>query len=80
MNRPLTRVKAMACVLAAAAALLATSVVRAQRYVSTANPALPRLKYADSLRSVNDRCVVTHNKLNPQIVPQYVNGKPVGFC
>lgn len=38
------------------------------------------LKYADSLSSVNDRCVVTHNHLNPAIHPLYVNSRPVGFC
>jgi len=38
------------------------------------------LKYADSMSSVNDRCVVTHNRLNPAIHPLYVNGRPVGFC
>ena len=52
----------------------------AQHYVATADTARPRLRFADSLTSVNDRCVVTHNKLNPQIRPVYVNGKPVGFC
>jgi len=63
----------------AAAAWLAGG-AHAQHYVATADSALPRLRFADSLTSVNDRCVVTHNQLNPQIHPLYVNGQPVGFC
>jgi hypothetical protein len=61
-------------------ALLSAPITQAQRYVPAADPKLPKLKYADSLTSVNDRCVVTHNKLNPQIDPIYINGVPVGFC
>ena len=52
----------------------------AQRYVPTSDPQFPRLRYADSLNSVNDRCVVTQRKLNPEMRPIYVNGQPVGFC
>ena len=52
----------------------------AQRYVPTSNPSFPKLRYADSLNSVNDRCVVTKHRLNPMIKPIYVNGQPVGFC
>jgi hypothetical protein len=66
-----------------ALALLAAPAAReavAQHYVATADSTRPRLKFADSLVSVNDRCVVTHNKLNAQIPPVYVNGRPVGFC
>ena len=40
----------------------------------------PRLKYADSLLSGNDRCMVRHMKLNPDVHPVYVNGVPMGFC
>jgi len=40
----------------------------------------PRLKYADSLLSGNDRCMVRHMKLNPDVRPVYVNGVPMGFC
>jgi hypothetical protein len=57
-----------------------TGVAIAQREVATRDPAKPRLKFADSLTSMNDRCAVTRNRLNPQIRPIYVNGKPIGFC
>ena len=53
---------------------------RTQRYVPTTDPEHPRLRYADSLDSVNDRCAVRKNKLNPKVRPVYVNKQPVGFC
>jgi hypothetical protein len=53
---------------------------RAQVPPPAPGPAFTRLKYADSLSSVNDRCVITHNRLNPVMHPLYVNGQPVGFC
>ena len=53
---------------------------RAQRYVPTADPQHPRLKFADSLISPNDRCLVSHDKLNSRVRPVYVNGVPMGFC
>ena len=53
---------------------------RAQRPVQGADPDFPRLKYADSLVSLNDRCIVTKRKLNPKIRPVYVDGQPIGFC
>ncbi len=52
----------------------------AQHYVPTTDPAFPRLKFADSLLSPNDRCLVTHRKLNPRVRPVYVNGVPMAFC
>jgi hypothetical protein len=52
----------------------------AQRYVPATDPAFPRLKYADSLTSANDRCIVSQAKLNPKMSPLYVNGVPIGFC
>jgi YHS domain-containing protein len=52
----------------------------AQRYVPGSDPALPRIRYADSLDSRNDRCIVAGNRLNLQIRPTYVNGLPIGFC
>ena len=52
----------------------------AQRYVATKDPDFPRLKYADSLVSANDRCIVSQAKLNPKMAPLYVNGVPIGFC
>ncbi len=53
---------------------------RSQRRVPTADPEHPRIRYADSLESVNDRCIVRMNKLNPKMRPVYVNRLPVGFC
>jgi hypothetical protein len=52
----------------------------AQRYLPAASPGFPRLKYADSLISLNDRCIVRKAKLNPKVRPVYVNWRPVGFC
>lgn len=52
----------------------------AQRPVPTRDPEHPRLRFADSLISENDRCVITHAKLNPRVHPVYVNSHPVGFC
>ena len=52
----------------------------AQRYVPTKDPDFPRIKYADSLVSPNDRCIVSLAKLNPKMAPLYVNGVPIGFC
>jgi len=69
-----------AALFVACAVALAAAPAHAQRYVATADTSRPKLRFADSLTSANDRCVVTHNKLNPQIHPLYVNGQPVGFC
>jgi hypothetical protein len=52
----------------------------AQRLVPTADPKHPRLKFADSLVTPNDRCMVSQAKLNPKVRPVYVNGVPMGFC
>lgn len=52
----------------------------AQRYVPGPEPAFPRIRYADSLDSRNDRCIVAGNRLNTRIRPTYVNGWPIGFC
>lgn len=56
------------------------AVASAQRYVAQPDTLHPRLKFADSLISLNDRCAVAKNKLNPRVRPVYVNGKAVGFC
>jgi hypothetical protein len=66
--------------LAALAFFNAPSPGAAQRYVATADSLHPRLKYADSLVSGNDRCMVLQRKLNPRVRPVYVNGVPLGFC
>lgn len=70
----------LALVLGGAFTLLAAPSGDAQRPVTTADPAHPKLKYADSLVSLNDRCMVRKNKLNPRVRPVYVNRQPVGFC
>lgn len=59
---------------------LAPGASDAFRYVKTADPKFPRIKYPDSLVSVNDRCIVAGSALSTLIRPSYVNGKPVGYC
>lgn len=71
---------AAALLLAAAALLLSPAPGWAQRYVATADTAHPRIKYADSLVSANERCMVAQQKLNRRVRPVYVNGVPMGFC
>ena len=63
--------------------LAATGLVssaRAQHYVPGADTTFPRVKYADSLVSANDRCMVRGGKLNYRVHPVYVNSVPMGFC
>ncbi|MGH7740641.1 MAG: hypothetical protein ACRENS_01315 [Candidatus Eiseniibacteriota bacterium] len=69
-----------ALALGLALALAPAEQSRAQIMLPVDDPSFHKLKYADSLSSVNDRCVITHNRLNPAIHPLYVNGQPVGFC
>jgi hypothetical protein len=57
-----------------------TTIVEAQRFVPGTDPGRPRLKFADSLVSANDRCIVAQEKLNRRVRPVYVNGVPLGFC
>jgi len=73
---------AVACAFAVAllAAGLAPRDGDAQRFVPQRDKLHPKLKYADSLVSVNDRCAVREGALSPTIRPVYVNGRPVGFC
>jgi hypothetical protein len=52
----------------------------AQRYVPMPDTLHPRIRYADSLESANDRCMVSQQKLNLRVRPVYVNGVPMGFC
>ena len=52
----------------------------AQELVPTGDPAHPRVRYSDSLLSLNDRCAVRQGSLNPTYAPVYVNGRPIGFC
>ncbi|MEO6462810.1 MAG: hypothetical protein ABIP29_07020 [Candidatus Eisenbacteria bacterium] len=66
--------------LALAAAALAPREGSAQRMVPTGDKAHYRIKYADSLVSINDRCAVKGTSLATDIRPVYVNKQPVGFC
>jgi len=52
----------------------------AQVTVPTKNPERPRIRYADSLVSLNDACIVRGGTLNPFFKAEYVNGRPIGFC
>jgi len=63
-----------------AVTLLGAMPVGAQHYVDSSDPAFPRIQYADSLVSVNDRCIVRLRKLSPKIPAVYVNGRPIGSC
>jgi hypothetical protein len=51
----------------------------AQRFVPGSDAEHPRVKYADSTVSINDRCAVRKTKLS-RGRPVYVNSQPVGFC
>jgi hypothetical protein len=70
------------------AALLAVTVAvalsgrpgTAQVYVPTADLNHPKIRYADSLVSLNDRCPVRTGKLSTTYKPVYVNHRPIGFC
>jgi YHS domain-containing protein len=71
--------------IAAIAVLFALSAVFpagifAQRLVETSDPSHPKVKYADSLVSLNDRCIVAGSKLSTTIRPVYVSNAPIGFC
>ena len=71
--------KLRAAMTMASLAVLAAS-AHAQRFVPQSDPEHPRIKYADSLESVNDRCIVKKTKLSLAIRPVYVNWRPIGFC
>lgn len=75
-----SRLERVALVVGSVAALLGPLRADAQRYLPMPDKDHPRLKYADSLESLNDRCIVRKVKLNPRMRPVYVNGQPVGFC
>jgi hypothetical protein len=52
----------------------------AQEYVPTADLEHPKIRYTDTLVSLNDRCPVRTGKLSTTYKPVYVNGRPIGFC
>lgn len=68
----------IALVVAVAGVVAGTA--EAQRFVTASSPEFPKVKYADSLTSLNDRCAVARAKLSTTVRPVYVNGTPVGFC
>jgi len=72
--------RVLALLVAVAAALLVAPEGFAFRYVKTADPKYPKIKYPDSLVSVNDRCIVAGTPLTTMIRPTYVNGRPIGYC
>ena len=74
------RIATGALALGVGAALVVPLSVRSQRHMPTGDPSFPRIRYADSLLSVNDRCAVRKNKLNLKVRPVYVNRQPIGFC
>jgi hypothetical protein len=61
-------------------AWLAPEFAGGQIMVPSDDPAHPRIQYADSLVSMNDRCPVRGGRLSPNYAPVYVNGRPIGFC
>ena len=52
----------------------------AQVYVPQPDLQHPKIQYADSLVSLNDRCMVRQGKLGLSHPPVYVSRHPVGFC
>lgn len=70
----------LAAALVCAAFGLAASPARSQQYVPTPDPEHPRVQYADSLISPNDRCIVRQRKLSTGVRPVYVSGVPIAFC
>jgi YHS domain-containing protein len=82
MTRPLRALRALAaaCALATLAAASAARPAHAQRYVPGEFREFPKVKYADSLESMNDRCIVKKTRLSLAVRPVYVNWRPIGFC
>ena len=74
------RILAVLAVVLALVALPSGPPARAQRYVRAEHREFPKIKYADSLESLNDRCLVKKNKLNLKVRPVYLNWRPIGFC
>jgi hypothetical protein len=78
--RPRKRCAGRRAGLLAVAGLTLAGLAGAQELVPTGDPAHPRVRYSDSLVSLNDRCAVRQGGLNPLYPPVYVNGRPIGFC
>ncbi|HEY7728131.1 MAG TPA: hypothetical protein VID50_06720 [Candidatus Eisenbacteria bacterium] len=56
------------------------SAARAQRYVPSGDPYLPRVQYSDGLTSINKRCTVRKILMTTTTRPVYINSRPLGFC
>ena len=83
MSRTPPGSRALALVLSFGALLILAVVAptgMAHHYVPGADLDHPRVKYADSTVSINDRCAVRKTKLGYRVRPVYVNSQPVGFC
>ena len=80
MNAPRRRAARWAAVVVGLSAAFAAASSLAQVVVPTQDPQHPRIRYEDSLLSMNDRCMVRGGTLNPVFRPVYINGRPVGFC
>lgn len=52
----------------------------AQVYIKSDHEEFPKVLYADTTISLNDRCIVAQERLNRRVRPVYVNGAPIGFC
>lgn len=82
MSRPGVVLRRVALLCGAGLTLAATATWPAPlgRSVPGREPGYPLMKYADSLVSLNDRCMVKRSSLNSHIRPVYVSGEPLGFC
>jgi len=80
VNTPRCRGVASAALLAGLTLLAVAVPALAQIHVLTKDPEHPLVQYADSLLSLNDRCIVRGGTLNPAYKAVYVNGRPIGFC
>ena len=80
MSEPLRGAARSAALVMGLAATLAAVASPAQEVVPTKDPQHPRIRYEDSLVSLNDRCIVRGGTLNSIFQPVYVNGRPIGFC
>ena len=76
MKAPRRRAVPGVALLLGLASILAAALAPAQVVVPTKDPQHPRIRYTDSLLSLNDRCVIRKGTLNPTFRPVYVNGRP----
>jgi hypothetical protein len=78
--RELARASSLAATALALGLGLARPYAHGQEYVPSPDLSHPKIRYGDSLVSLNDRCPVRQGKLNGTYAPVYVNRYPVGFC